>query len=376
MDSKEYFIDILKTGVMVACDKYKFKCPSFVAALACTISNFGSSDLSLGNNIFNYPAYGWGKKIISKRSLTIYENRSKCNERAPLYRAYDSFSDSCEDFIDYLVNSKMNDSGRPIYPGVKDIKSYRELSDYLVRHDFYKTFIGISNNNIVYIEGIIATLEKYKLYELDSLIKEDDTEMSRRNKNKKVNIEINKSVEEENKDLDSVLDELLSEDEEENKIINEIEVEDNNDKLFDMNDDTLFRVRLSWDNPESQIFASPILKDAEEESRKHTGYKVYNPEGNIVFDYWANTYDLNKMVKDDGTTELILPATGKAVLLKNVPVYPKPYSNKPSKYANGIYYFYDYTIQNRRVKITENANIANIIKDPSMIYGYIDMQKR
>lgn len=370
MDSKEYFIDILKTGVMVACDKYKFKCPSLVAALACTISNFGSSDLSLGNNIFNYPAYNWGKKIISKRSLTIYENRSACKEKAPLYRAYDSFSDSCEDFIDYLVNSKMNDSGRLMYPGIKDIKGYRELSDYLVRHDFYKTFIGISNNNIVYIEGIIATLEKYKLYELDSLIKEDNIEMSKRNKNKKINVEVNKNVEEESKDLDSVLDELLSEDEENI-------VEDNNDKLFNMEDGILFRVRLSWDNPESQIFASPKLEDAEEESRKHSGYKVYNPNGDIVFDYWANTSDLNKMVEDDGTTELILPATGKAVLLKNVPVYPKPYSNKPSKYANGIYYFYDYTIQNRRVKITENANIANEInKNPSMIYGYIDMQKR
>lgn len=371
MDSRECFINTLKTGVMAACDKYKFKCPSMVAALACTISKFGSSDLSLANNIFNYPVYGWGKKIISKRSLTIYENRSKCIERAPLYRAYDSFNESCEDFIDYLVNSKTNNDGRFIYPGIKDIKGYRELLDYLVRHDFFKFFVGISNNNIVYIEGIIATLEKYKLYELDSIInKEDNIEMSRRNKNKKVNVEVNKNVEE-NKDLDTVLDELLIEDE-------EIKVEENNnDKSFELEDDTLYRVRLSWDNPESQIFASPNLGDAEEESRKHSGYKVYNSNGDVVFDYWTNVFSLNKMLDDDTTKELILPATGKSVLLKNVPVYPKPYSNKPSKYANGIYYFYDYTIQNRRVKITENANIANEIKkNPSMIYGYIDMQKR
>ena len=137
----------------------------------------------------------------------------------------------------------------------------------------------------------------------------------------------------------------------------------------------IYRVRLDKDDPSTQIFISNNLDDCIEEAKKHLGYKVFNEDGNVRYE---NLGDI-ELEKDDKNTmyNYLLPSTGKLVVLKKVPVYRHPNDTKPYREANGKYYFYDYTIINDRAKITENANIAtDPNRNPSMIYGYIDIKQK
>lgn len=137
----------------------------------------------------------------------------------------------------------------------------------------------------------------------------------------------------------------------------------------------LYWVRLDWNDPETQIFMG-YYDDCVEEANKHPGYKVFNDLGIPVYE---NLGSSSKEEDDDKNVlyNYLLPSTGKLVVLKGVPVYRRPNDIKPFREANGKYYFYDYTIINDRAKITENANIANDPnRNPSMIYGYIDIKQK
>ena len=136
----------------------------------------------------------------------------------------------------------------------------------------------------------------------------------------------------------------------------------------------LYWVRLDWDDPETQIFMGHY-DDCIEEASKHPGYKVFNDLGVPVYENLGTP----ETKEDDKDTlyNYLLPSTGKLVVLKGVPVYRHPNDIKPYREANGKYYFYDYTIINDRAKITENANIANDSnRNPSMIYGYINIKQK
>ncbi len=140
----------------------------------------------------------------------------------------------------------------------------------------------------------------------------------------------------------------------------------------------IYRVRLDKDDPSTQIFISNNLDDAIEEANKHPGYMVIDDDGNIMhINNIISGFDPRK--EDDRNTmyNYLLPSTGKLVVLKGVPVYRHPNDTKPFREANGKYYFYDYTIINNRAKITENTNIAtDPNRNPSMIYGYIDIKQK
>lgn len=154
------------------------------------------------------------------------------------------------------------------------------------------------------------------------------------------------------------------------EIISQIKVETENPT-------TIYRVRRSWDDIDTQIYASPDNLLAMTQADDHPGYKVYVGEyGELFYDPEENNRK-NEAATDNGssnTKSVTIPTTGGKLVLKRCPVYNGPNAPKPCKYATGIYYYYDYTITNNRAKITENANIKRELKkNPSMIYGYIDI---
>ena len=85
------------------------------------------------------------------------------------------------------------------------------------------------------------------------------------------------------------------------KIIKNNIIEKENKNNMDM-----YRVRLSWDNPDSQIYASAIYEDALKMAFKHEGYKVFiNDNGEIFFDPW----DRSVIVEPDNTPKAIPDAS-------------------------------------------------------------------
>ena len=164
MDNESLFIENIKKPTLDACKKYNCKCPSVIITIACKISNYGCSTLSLVNNLYNFPVIDWNGKVVSRSTHNIYNNKDACTEYgAALYRAYDSRSESIDDFVKYIMEANYN--GKLIYP-VQDVDDYKKFIRILTEHDFFKRFLGIIND-IVYIDRIVAFVEKYNLYTLD-----------------------------------------------------------------------------------------------------------------------------------------------------------------------------------------------------------------
>ena len=140
---------------------------------------------------------------------------------------------------------------------------------------------------------------------------------------------------------------------------------------------TLYRVRKSWEDMDTQLYATPDRALAISKAEGTPGYKVFVGDDGELF------YDPNEEIKDSSVSIVPLPENIKPVnipipggklILRRCPVYSGPRSDQPYKYATGIYYYYDNTIINNRAKITENANITtDSRKNPSMIYGYINI---
>ena len=140
---------------------------------------------------------------------------------------------------------------------------------------------------------------------------------------------------------------------------------------------TLYRVRKSWEDMDTQLYATPDRALAISKAEGTPGYKVFIGDDGELF------YDPNEEIKDSSVSIVPLPENIKPVnipipggklILRRCPVYSGPRSDQPYKYATGIYYYYDNTVINNRAKITENANITtDSRKNPSMIYGYINI---
>ena len=209
-----------------------------------------------------------------------------------LYKAYKNYNQSIEDFINYIVTKRRSKNGPLKYQFAIEDFNYKSCIDKLIRAGFMQDYFRL-NDDIKFIQDkMINIIEKYKLYLWDSEIKEKVIK--------------NNIIEKENK--------------------------------INMN---MYRVRLSWDNPDSQIYASAIYEDALKMAFKHEGYKVFiNDNGEIFFDPW----DRSVIVEPDNTPKaipVVRPETGKQLILNKRAVYKNTISSKPDRYVSGTFYFYD-----------------------------------
>lgn len=326
-NNEQTFLNMIKPTIINECNKNRF-CPSIIAMISIIKSNFATTrEAAFARNLFNLPIDElWFGMCYSKNSGKIYNKRSECREVGPiLYKAYKNYNQSIEDFINYIVTKRRSKNGPLKYQFAIEDFNYKSCIDKLIRAGFMQDYFRL-NDDIKFIQDkMINIIEKYKLYLWDSEIKEKVIK--------------NNIIEKENK--------------------------------INMN---MYRVRLSWDNPDSQIYASAIYEDALKMAFKHEGYKVFiNDNGEIFFDPW----DRSVIVEPDNTPKaipVVKPETGKQLILNKRAVYKNTISSKPDRYVSGTFYFYDNIVYNGRAKITTVKGIETMKPDPNLIYGYINIR--
>ena len=134
---------------------------------------------------------------------------------------------------------------------------------------------------------------------------------------------------------------------------------------------TIYRVRLEWERPDTQIYATMDLELAKEEASKHEGYIVFNGEtGEVVYDPWEEKEPEPKPIFKEVTS----PSHYRPVILINTPVYRNAMDEKPFKYFSGKFYYFDNTITNGRAKICTDPKYI-LRNQVAKILGYIDIKE-
>lgn len=332
--------------------------PSVMAALAIDISNCGtSSESMITRNLYMLPIDdNWTGKCYSRNTKKVYDSVEKCPEiGASLYKVYSNERDSVDAFISTLMSSRRSKHGPLRYESLVRCIDYKEATNRLVRAGFESSYLN-RKEDPWYAGHLQTIIENYGLYEWDEelkkFIEEEKTKMAKRR-----HIRANNRYIERNET--PVKEEVVEEVKEATSIVEE----------------HMYRVRLDWDRPDTQIFASPNYNDCKEEALKHEGYKIYvDDEGELFEDPWAGFYDKPKeeIPSDPDIKGVVHPIPGKIVTLNYTPVFRKAIDKEPFCYLTGTFYFYDNTIVHNRAKIT-NVKCDKSPSDPSLIIGYINI---
>ena len=346
--------------------------PSVMAALAIDISNWGTNPLfQYTRNVYMLPVgENWYGKCFSKNTKKIYDSVEKCTEiGSSLYRVYGSHQDSVNDFISTLMSSRRSKNGPLRYECLVRCTDYKESTNRLVRAGFMEAYLN-RKEDPWYAGRLQTIIEKYELFvwdeELKKSIQEEDNRMSKNRRHIHVNRPL---VDNANQVVETATDEIVEEE------AVETAEEEVTYEAVPIIEDHIYRVRLDWDRPDTQIFASPNYTDCKEEAMKHEGYKIYiDDDGELFEDPWVDFYKKKEETAPvtDGMKKVVHPIPGKIVILDNTPVFRKAIDRQPYCILSGTFYFYDNTVVNNRAKITRVKNNSNP-KDPTLILGYINI---
>lgn len=354
--SEKKFLEKLKPKAMEIMKRNKLLA-SITGAQAILESNWGTSELATkANALFGIKANDdWTGPVYSKDTKEYYDDKIDAVEVTALFRAYNNWDESIEDRTLYLLNRRISPDGPFRYDNLVGEFDYRTAADLLQR-DGYATDPNYPNK-------LIAIIEKYELYKWDDAVKTDiqdaGGEMYR----------VRKSWEDESSQLIAAID-----------VTNAIKVADENPgyKVFNCEGavvydpaqySEIYRVRLSWDQPNTQICANKNLVYAKKEAQKHEGYKVFDHNGQVVYDPWVK----NEPVKDDkpNAKPIILPIPGDSITLNNTAIYRTSNDKIPFIFMSGIYYIYEDKIYNGRIRITRHKDRICIC--PEHIFGFVNM---
>lgn len=144
--------------------------------------------------------------------------------------------------------------------------------------------------------------------------------------------------------------------------------------------DPIYRVRLSWDNAASQIFATTNRTDAIDIAINHKGYKVFvGEDGKIACDPWRilkakeeeenkNPYEGTNIVR----YRSLYPGT--SLQLNNIPVYRKHNDNIPFTRLTTEVYIYSSEVINDRIRVTKSTDHTKYGKDANIILGWVKIK--
>lgn len=323
------FLNKIKDVCIEESQKYNIL-PSVLAALAITISKWGSSKafhktqnvylLTVNNN--------WQGKCYSKKLDKIYNTAQESTD-SNLYRVYDNYKNSIRDFVLYLLEARRSESGPYKYQGIVQCLDYKKSIDILHRAGLFD-ILDLDQDINQYASNLIAIIEKYKLYNWDSSIK---------------NLSISKN------DLENT----------ETKCINE-NLKNN-----------IYRVRLDWDKRDTQIFASASYEDCLSEALKHEGYKIYADDGKLVKDPWIKIESSDSLTfEKEAPKPSICVRAGQPIVLDNTPIYKNTTDKGSVMKLSGVFYFYDNGIINGRAKIIKDKAMAQT--NLKYVLGYINIK--
>lgn len=339
---------------------------SVTAAQAIYESNWGSKEFVKDtNNLYRILVDDtWTGMCYSLDSKELYESKSDCRGTETLIRVYDNYDQCIEDFIQYVLNERRSENGPFLYRNVVGITDYTKCVKTYIRDGYIEKHL-FDYNDPTYESNIIGIIEKYELFNWDDVT-----------------------------DIDAIITKYyvkaLAADTaifvDTNKA-NAITVASGNRgyKVFDQNNNVvvdpwivdektpMYRVRLEWDKPATQIGATKILADAKTTASTHTGYKVFEGEaGKLIYNPWEKI-DVGVINNNDPTpTSVIVSNPGDIIKLNNRPVYKTATASNPFIFLTGTYYLFDGKIINGRARITK-TNDPKVIngKDPSKIIGFI-----
>lgn len=362
---EETFLNMIKPTIMSESLKYKI-CPSIVASLAIIESSWGSNRIfSFSRNIFHLRTdSNWYGKCYNDKNHIIYNRVSDCPiVGAILYKVYNSHQESIIDFYRYLLESRRSKNGPLKYQSIINCFDYKETLNKLVRAGFMQHYLN-RNDDISYIQKILAVIEKYELYIWDMSLKESikmEDEMSKKHKNRIATAPQNLAV----KNIIVKEDNTMIGAEE-----NNIELEQPTLESFSH----MYRVRLDWEKPDTQIFSSPIYEEAKKEAEKHEGYKIYIDDDGVLFeDPWIKVEEEEQAPKNPAIKSVIQPIPGKIIYLDDTGIYRTAIAKVPYKYISGKFMFYDYTVSNGRAKIITEQNFKTG-KSVEKILGWINIE--
>lgn len=180
--------------------------------------------------------------------------------------------------------------------------------------------------------------------------------------------EIMKAIESRSEDtginVNEIMEEIVPEEEE----VKEVHVE----KAIPPTYQHMYRVRLEWDKPDTQIFSSPDLEAARVEAKSHDGYKIFvDDDGEMIEDPWAYRHEESTPVKDE-PVPVRHPIPGKSITLVDELLYRTAEDKVSCRKISGTFYYYDNSISCGKAKIMDqNYDFTKIRKNPNLILGYI-----
>ena len=234
--------------------------PSVIGGIAALISNYGNSEsYRETNNLFSMTVdSNWFGTCYSVDSRITYENFKACDEKNfILLKAFSSKEECIEHFADFLTSTRRSNDGPFKYTAIIGDTDYKSVINKLGRLGFNHEFTYTTTS--YFFNTCVAIIENSGIYEWDNEVKD----MSKKRIRNRMIVQNNEVVEQA---LDT---EAAIESEEEEQISH------------------MYRVRLAWEKPDTQIFASPNYDAAKAKALEHEGYKIFiDDEGELFEDPW------------------------------------------------------------------------------------------
>lgn len=328
--------DAFINGIIPLAVKYGYNnnvLPSLIIANAAIESSWGTSDLyGVANNLYNLPVdKDWVGKCFSRESRKVYKNQKDSKEYVELFKVYNSVEESIADYVSYLTETRRSDRGPLLYENIIGVKDYKEAVHNLCNRDDYPTKRGINKSSITYHDIMISVIEENRLYNIDKEIETYVKEYNMANKKKLNNNVVSRPTTKE-----------------------------------EVTPPLLYRVRVEWEDQDSQILVTKDKNAAILEAKKHPGYKVFVGEGGeIIFDQELNIVPEKKEIHYH---------PGKQIQLTGCPLYKHYNDASPFTKVTGTFYMYNAHVNNGRVRISRTNDPEKLNgKDISVILGCIDI---
>lgn len=368
-DVEKSFIALVSKEAKTQMAIYKMLA-SVTIAQAIYESNWGNLKWSKDTyNLFKVPAdETWNGKCYSIEKQGVYTSYKDCIGNDTYIRMYSSYDECIKDWIQWLLNRKKSVSGAYRYKNLVGISDYKKSITLFVRDGYIKDhLIGLRDPN--YQDNMIKTIELYELYKFDEEVNQGKLEESiviytvRTDFN---HYPIYSDANKENAIKEAKRQPGYKVYDAKGNVVN--------DPWGSDHTDTIYRVRLSWNESGSQILASQILQDCKTMAERHAGYKVFDESGNIVYNPWKAPEPKDNPNSNIKEVKYYYP--GDVVNLTNEPVYSTAYSTNPFFFLTGKFYLFDAKVVNSKTRITKSNSPYTLNgKDPSTVIGFIKFSK-
>ena len=363
--NEELFINITYPYIMDISKKFNIL-PSVLEANSIIESSWGSSNVyRLYYNMYNIPSdNNWYGKVYSVDSGKVYNTKADCKETAPvLLKVFNNYHEGLEEYAIYLTSSRRSKNGPLRYGSIIGDCDYKSVVDKLIRHGYLQDHLH-KQDDPSYSSNVISIIEKYELYKWDNDFKKHMEEENVVAKALKRNIKFN-NQKDDAVNVQSKQEDIKTEEEihESNDIQEEADID-----LKEETKEEIYRVRLSWEDADSQLLATPNIYEAKAEASNHTGYKVYSgDDGDLVEDPWEDM--------TENSIKVYTFTPGKALILDKCPLY-RDYSDiTPFMSITGKFYTYNSHIVNSKIRISKCGDPNKLNgKDIAIILGCIDVR--